>query len=56
MKKLSIYMGDLTHDTILLVSDTIPINIGYIASYAKKMFANQIEIILFKYPEIICKI
>ena len=27
MRPLKVYMGDLTHDTLVLVSDTIPINI-----------------------------
>ena len=34
--QLKVFFCDLTHDTIILVSDTIPINIGFIASYAKK--------------------
>ena len=49
-KKLKIYLCDLTYDTILLVSDTIPINIGFIASYIKKYLNNEVEISLFKYP------
>ena len=46
---LKVFLCDLTHNTIILVSDTIPINIGFIGSYMKKIFGNQIEIILFKY-------
>ncbi len=34
--QLKVFFCDLTYDTIILVSDTIPINIGFIASYAKK--------------------
>ena len=37
-------MADVTHDTILLVTDTIPINIGLLGSYAKALFGNDIEI------------
>ena len=48
---LKIYMGDLTHDTIVLVSDTIPINIGFIASYTKQLFGKDIDIHLYKYPK-----
>ena len=48
-KKLNIYLADLTYDTIILVSDTIPINIGFVASYLLKNFDN-INIELFKYP------
>ncbi len=53
MSRLKIYLGDLTHDTILLVSDTIPINIGYIASFSQKKFGEEIETSLFKYPNTI---
>ena len=49
-RKLKIFLCDLTHDTMLLVSDTIPINIGYIASYVKHFFGDDIDISLFKYP------
>ncbi len=44
-------MCDLTHDTIVLVSDTIPINIGFIGAYAKKIHGDDVEISLFKYPQ-----
>jgi radical SAM superfamily enzyme YgiQ (UPF0313 family) len=50
-KKLRIFLCDLTYDTILLVSDTIPINIGFIASYINKYLSKDIEISLFKYPQ-----
>jgi len=49
-KPLKVFFCDLTYDTIVLVSDTIPINIGFIASYAKKIFSEDIEVHLFKYP------
>ena len=56
-KKLRIFLGDITHDTIILVSDTIPINIGFIASYINKLYGEKVEIQLFKYPkEIISEI
>ena len=50
---LRVYMCDLTHDTVVLVSDTIPINIGFIGSYAKQQFGDDIAISLFKYPRTI---
>ena len=50
LRPLKIFFCDLTYDTIILVSDTIPINIGFIASYAKKQFGNEISTSLFKYP------
>ena len=49
-KKLKIYLCDLTYDTIILVSDTIPINIGFVGSYIKKIFGEKIDLSLFKYP------
>ena len=50
---LKIFMGDLTYDTITLVSDTVPINIGFVASYAKKIHGNDINISLYKFPQTI---
>lgn len=55
MKPLRIYLCDLTHDTIVLVSDTIPINIGFIAAYAKKTHGDDVELSLFKYPQSVIK-
>ena len=51
MKPLKIYLCDLTHETVILVSDTIPLNIGYIGAYAKKIHGDKIDITLFKYAE-----
>jgi len=50
-KKLKIYLCDLTYDTIILVSDTIPINIGFVGSYIKKKFGDEIDLSLYKYPK-----
>ena len=51
MHPLRVYLCDLTHDTVILVSDTIPINIGYVGAYAKKEHGDLIDISLFKYPD-----
>ena len=45
--KLRVFLGDITHDTIVLVSDTMPINIGFVASYMKKLFGDKVDISLF---------
>ena len=51
MKPLKIFLADLTYDTITLSTDVFPLNIGYIASYAKAQFGSDVEIKLFKYIE-----
>jgi len=51
MKPLRVYLCDLTHETVILVSDTIPVNLGYVGSYAKKIHGNSIELSFFKYPK-----
>ena len=51
MTSLRVYLCDLTHETVILVSDTIPINLGYVGAYAKKIHGNSIKISLFKYPK-----
>ena len=52
MKPLKVYLCDLTHETVILVSDTIPVNIGYVGSFAKKIHGDSIKISLFKYPKV----
>jgi radical SAM superfamily enzyme YgiQ (UPF0313 family) len=51
MVSLKIFFCDLTYDSVILVSDTIPINIGFIGSYAKSKFNDDIIVKLFKYPQ-----
>ena len=51
MKKIiNIYLCDPTHDTVVLVSDTIPLNIGFVAAYCLKNHGKNVNIELFKYP------
>jgi len=52
---LKIYLGDLTYNTVSLATDAFPLNVGFIASYCKKLFGSDIEIKLFKYIEDIDK-
>ena len=44
---VNIILCDLTYDTLVLVSDTIPINIGFIGAYAKKKFGETVSTILY---------
>ena len=48
---LNIFLCDLTYDTIVLVSDTIPINIGFVGAYVKQEFGESVNLSLFKYPQ-----
>jgi len=48
-KPLKIYLADLTYDTVTLASEAMPLNVGYVAAYCKKIFGDQVEITLFKY-------
>ena len=51
MRPLKIFLGDLSYFNDHTRSSLyVPVNIGYIASYAKKLFGNAIEITLFKDP------
>lgn len=49
--KIKIYLCDLVHNYLGVGSYMFPLNIGYIAAYAKKFFGSNVEIELFKYPE-----
>ena len=51
MEKLKIYLGDITYDTVSLSTDAIPLAIGYVAAYCKKIYGSRAEITLFKYLE-----
>ncbi len=50
-RPLSIYLGDLTYTTLSLATDAFPLNIGFIAAYAEKVFGNEVQLRLFKYVE-----
>lgn len=45
-----IYLADLVHNYASKGPHTFPINIGYIAAYAKKIYQDKIKIKLFKFP------
>lgn len=46
---LTIYLGDLTYTTLSLATDAFPLNVGFIAAYAQKLYGSEIDIRLFKY-------
>lgn len=47
---MRIYLGDLGHYTINLTNNCTPINIGFIAAYAKMVLKDQVEFRLFRNP------
>jgi len=48
---LKIYLGDLTYTTLSLATDAFPLNVGFVAAYASKVFGSEIDIRLFKYVD-----
>jgi len=54
-RPLRIYLGDLTYTTVTLATEAFPLNVGFIASYCKKLFGDDVEITLFKYIDDIDK-
>jgi len=50
MKKLQIYLADLVHNSFVKGPFTMPLNIGYLAAYARENFGKDVEITLFKFP------
>jgi len=51
MNPLTIYLANLTHFRIGHIStETMPLNIGFLASYLLKVFGEKIAVSLFKYP------
>ena len=51
MTKLKIYLADLTYATVGLATDSLPLNIGFVAAYCKQQFGEKVDIKLFKYPQ-----
>lgn len=50
MSALRIYLADLTHVGNGVATESFPLNIGLIASYALKRYGRDIDVRLFKYP------
>lgn len=46
---LKIYLADLVYDTIK-TNYVVPLNVAYIAAYAKEKYADEVDIKIFKYP------
>jgi len=49
IRPLRIYLGDLTYTTLSLATDAFPLNIGFIAAYAAKVYGKEVDLTLFKY-------
>ncbi|MFC1624245.1 B12-binding domain-containing radical SAM protein [Candidatus Omnitrophota bacterium] len=49
--KIKIYLCDFVHNYLGVGTYMFPLNIGYIASYAKKCFPDELDVALFKYPK-----
>jgi radical SAM superfamily enzyme YgiQ (UPF0313 family) len=51
IRPLRIYLGDLTYTTLSLATDAFPLNVGFVAAYASKVFGPQVDIQIFKYVD-----
>ncbi len=49
-KKVKIYLGDLVHNYLGGGSYMFPLNVGFVASYVKKVFGDDVSVEIFKYP------
>lgn len=47
---IKIYLCDLVHNYLGAETYMFPLNVAYVAAYAKKFFPKEIEVTLFKYP------
>jgi len=47
--ELTIYLADLTHDSVGLATEVFPLNIGFVAANCMKRFEGSVDIKLFKY-------
>lgn len=53
--RIKVYLCDLVHNYLGAGTYTFPLNIGSIAAYANKSFADKLDIKLFKYPDKLLK-
>jgi radical SAM superfamily enzyme YgiQ (UPF0313 family) len=51
LRPLRIFLGDLTYTTLSLATDAFPLNVGFIAAYASKVYGKAIDIRIFKYVD-----
>ena len=51
MKPVKIYLADLTYDTVAISTESMPLNVGYVASYCISQFGSNVEIKIFKYVD-----
>lgn len=49
LRPLRIFLGDLTYTTLSLATDAFPLNVGYLAAYASKVYGKEVDIKVFKY-------
>ncbi len=50
-RSLNIFLADLTHTGIRIATESFPLNVGLVASYALKKYGSDINVKLFKYPD-----
>mgnify|MGYP000966300979 CR=1 FL=1 len=50
MRKLKIFLADLSHNYRPTSGNYMPYTVGLVASYAKKIYGDLLDIRLFKYP------
>ena len=50
-RPVTIYLGDLTYTTLSLATDAFPLNVGFIAAYASKIYGSEIDVKIFKYTD-----
>ncbi len=50
MKKTNIWLSDLTHTAQGISAATFPLGVSFVYSYSKKMFGNEFNFDLFKFP------
>ena len=51
MKRLQVFLCDLTHTGNKIGTSNMPLSIGFLAAFAKKHLGDAVEFRLFKYPE-----
>ena len=51
VKRVKIYLADLTHTGKGIHASTFPLGMAYVAAYAKQELGNEFDIEVFKFPQ-----
>jgi hypothetical protein len=50
---INVYLGDLTHETVTLSIDNMPLNVAFLSTYLQQEIEGVFKVKLFKSPQML---